>query len=174
MGEARYVIGGVQRKKGMFKSEKCTLVVTDRGIVVAKLTRKMEKEWMRDRQRRLKEKYDEMRSSGKGRLVSTFGAMIDMLGLYDRYYLMSVDEILSEDSDNFVIMPSQISKISLKDVDAYNDDYEYNRAGTKFVIDVVWSGGKERFTYVGENLISKLKEFFEENYPGVDVRLSHR
>jgi len=160
-----FVLERAVRKKGMFRSQRCTVVVTNRRLIVAVLTRQMEKEWMNEARKKVKERYQQMRSEGKGKFSSGMGAVMEAYNFYDRYYEMSPDEILSENPENFAIESSQIKKIHLTYLEMDGDSGGRDRLS----INVVWSGGKENINYEGRDIVKELTKFFKEHYSGVKV-----
>ncbi len=99
MEKVVYIIPNLTYKKGMFKSASVNLVVTDKRLIVAHITKEM-----------LKEARKEAGGFLRG-ITSGFT-------LYKKYYEMEPEKILQETADNFSIPISEIKEIKLKSGDS--------------------------------------------------------
>ena len=101
------IIPNVSRKKGLFNSELCNLVVTNRRLIVAILSDEMQKEATQKADQEAKE-------HGEGRFKRFVKAAEAHYSVYQKYLSMPVEEIISETEGNFFIDASQIKSIGIE------------------------------------------------------------
>ena len=87
------------------------------------------------------------------------GTAFSGVNYYDKYFSMPMDQIISENPNNFIIDPSMVNKIRLSSryIDADQTRFENE-------IKIKWSGGKTVFKF---NSISKTeaKNILENTFP---------
>ncbi|MBN1152255.1 MAG: hypothetical protein JXA58_03505 [Dehalococcoidia bacterium] len=130
------VIPQVRKPKSFGRSDTYTLVVTDVRLVFAELTSAMLKEITAEVQRKGKEE-------GKG-FLSRWGDQIKASMNYaERYWRMTPDQALSENSGNFALPNTSVKKIKISSKDSSNGPDDTGRSYTELKIEA--SNGKLEF-----------------------------
>lgn len=147
------IVGIIPNTHTGFFGNKCyNLIVTDKRLVVAELTSAMIKESS-------KKASEESKARGEGILKRMAGTAFSGVNYYDKYFSMPMDQIISENPNNFIIDPSMVNKIRLSSryIDADQTRFENE-------IKIKWSGGKTVFKF---NSISKTeaKNILENTFP---------
>ncbi|MDI6900733.1 MAG: zinc ribbon domain-containing protein [Anaerosomatales bacterium] len=107
-------VGGLNLKAGLLKRESATIVVTDRRVIVAKISKEMMKQVVADAR-------DSAKAGGKGFLGQIGAQMSAWSGWAERYLAMSPDEVMAENADNVSIDRAQVTKVSFKHGHAVDD-----------------------------------------------------
>ncbi len=125
---------------GLFGNKCYNLVVTDKRLIAAELTSQMIKD-------SAKKNADESKARGEGILKRMASTMFSGVNYHEKYFSMPVEQIISENPNNFVIEPKMVRKIkvSYKTIDAEQNKYQNE-------IKIKWTGGKSVFRF---NSISK-------------------
>jgi hypothetical protein len=140
------VIGRLTRTSGFMgaRQQLYTLVVTDRRVIFAELTR--------DRMRQLSLEADaRARRDGKGRLGRAGAQLHARDGVAATYWAMTPDEALRETPTNFAIDRSAIRKLKFKTGvgDAASDRVIIKTAGETYKLQGVLRSHKDQFAAVG-------------------------
>ncbi len=130
------VIPNVSLKKGLFRSELFTLVVTSRRLIAAKWSKQIYKQEVDERKQ-------EARREGKGKLKQLFAGAGTMISFADRYLSMNPDEILGETEGSFAIEPRMVQKIKFKA--GYFDQNDNSETLSSLLL--VTTGGKLKFSF---------------------------
>jgi hypothetical protein len=125
------VIPAVDRRKGLFRSEPYTLVLTLQHLVFARLTSEMQRAAADEAKR-------EAKAQGKGFFGQWGATMGSGKALAERYYQMPVEAILREHSDNFVVPVDQVRKVTFTagDMEYSKEDRMTIHAGEKIKLDL--------------------------------------
>ena len=140
------VIPNVSLKKGLFRSELFTFVVTNRRLIAAKWSKQIYKQEVDKRKR-------EAKQEGKGKLKQLFAAAGTMLAFADRYLTMNPDEILQETMGSFAVEPSTVQKVKFKP--GYFD--QNNDTETLSTLLLFTTNGKLKFSFNSSNDIAVQK-----------------
>lgn len=107
--QGEYVIGAipVNWKKGFFKTEMHTLVITNHRLIVAKLSPQL---WKQITQ----EKKDEVENKGGGLLKKMWASATAGFTYHTRYVNLDPEFILSETPENIWIDPNTVKSITLR------------------------------------------------------------
>jgi len=127
------IIPNVQ--SGFFGSKAYTLIVTDKGIIVAQLTNKMLKEEMN-------KNHQDAKARGEGFLKRIGNQMASRATFHQRYYSMDKDQIINETEGNYFISEPEIKKIRIKSGQTFEED-----KSTPHQLKIVWNSGKEKFSF---------------------------
>jgi len=130
------VIPNVSLKKGLFRSELFTFVITNRRLIAAKWSKQIYKQEVDERKR-------EAKQEGKGKLKQLFAAAGTMFAFADRYLTMNPDEILQETAGSFAVEPGAVQKVKFKP--GYFD--QNNDTETPSTLLLVTTGGKLKFSF---------------------------
>lgn len=106
----------VNWKKGFFKTEMHTLVVTNYRLIMAKLTSNL---WKQIAQ----EKKSEVESKGGGMLKKMWAAATTGFTYYTRYVNFDPEYILNETPENIWIDPNTVKSITLRKGRIIRDEY---------------------------------------------------
>jgi hypothetical protein len=134
------IIRGLAQQKG-FSARQYNLVVTQQGLVFARLTDQM-----------LKAAVSQAKQEAKGQGRGVFGQLGAMARanakLCERYYNMPVDMIIQETPDNFVIYPQQIKRVRVQIANAFDEsnntiDRLVIQAGSRLVFQLKGTNARE-------------------------------
>jgi len=92
---------------GLFGNKCFNLIITNKRLVAASLTSEMLKE-------AAKKRSEESKNRGEGFLKRWASTMFSGVEYYKKYYDMQINDILSENQENFVLEPSMVNKIKIK------------------------------------------------------------
>jgi len=110
MNEEEKILGtipGIYLKGGFFKNKNCTLVVTNKRIIMAEVTKNLLKEEKR-------RKREELKKEGKGRIKQFLSSLSIYTYFHKRYLNMNPDVIVKESPGNFFLTLDDIKRIKLK------------------------------------------------------------
>jgi len=103
---------GLERKKGLFKTDTFTMIVTDKRLIFAKVTNEI-----------LKEQAAQLKGQG---FMARMQASMSGDHITSRYDNIAPEQALAENSDNFAVDRSEIKKIkfniNLVDTDSKRDN----------------------------------------------------
>lgn len=122
-------------QSGFLGTKAYTLIVTDKGIIVAQLTNKMLKEEMRKTNKESKER-------GDGYLARIGNQMASRATFHERYRAMGKEEIINETEGNYFISEPEIKKIRIKSGQIIEDE-----KSSPHELKIVWSSGKAKFSF---------------------------
>ncbi len=141
-------------KKGLFKSESCNLVVTNKRIIVAKFSNDVYKKEVRER-------VEETKQEGRGRFKQFLSSAGTMTTFYKRYLDVLPEDILKETPGTFVIEPSTVVKTQLKEGRRYSDEDGFKQQNPHSLL-IVMPKAKLQFNFSGDirNARSLLSDLF--------------
>jgi len=145
-------------KTGFVGSRKVSLVFSQRRIVVATITKELEKEEAKKAKKAAK-------AGGKGFLGQMAASTLLLAQSFERRYsTMTPAEVLSENRDNFDIPFDSISRAVLK-IDTTRD-FEGLDTGEEFSLEIRASEGKHKFKIQGysDTIMAILKAVLKERF----------
>ena len=101
------VIPGISRKKGLFAVEGFSLVVTEKRLIFAVVTSEMVKE-------AAKKANEEAKANGKGFMAGMLEAATVGYTIHKRYFDMTPEAALAENSTNFAVELSRVKKVKIE------------------------------------------------------------
>jgi len=120
---------------GMFGQKAYNLIVTGQGLIIAQLTNEMIKSEVNKASKESKEK-------GDGILKRMANTMMAGNAIYQRYFSMTVDQIVQETPGNVFIAEADMKKIRIKTSPIYDDGKKIPNE-----LKLVWNGGKKKFSF---------------------------
>lgn len=147
------VIPNAGLKKGLFKSDSCNLVVTNKRVIVAKFSKDIYKKEARERTEKAKQE-------GRGRFKQFLSSASTMMTFYKRYLDMLPEDILKETPGTFAIDPGTVVKIQLREGRRYSDEDGFEQQNPHSLL-IVMPKAKLQFHFSGDirnarNLLSGL------------------
>lgn len=141
-------------KKGLFKSESCNLVVTNKRVIVAKFSMDVYK-------KEAQERAEETKQEGRGRFKQFLSSANTMATFHKRYLDMLPEDILKETPGTFAIEPSTVVKIQLKEGRSYRDEDDFKKQDPHSLL-IVMPEAKLQFNFSGDigNARSLLSQLF--------------
>lgn len=150
-----YLVLSTSKKEGMFKSVPCYLVFLENEIVFAHLSKERQKQEMKEYKERLK-------AEGKGFFKSTMAIMNFWVSYGERYYEMTIESILNEESKNYKIRNGEINKFTFKST---RSDHTTESGGDKQgEIIIQTNAGKTKFFHKYRDPNKKIKEILNNLY----------
>ncbi|MCR3922666.1 MAG: hypothetical protein NUK65_09155 [Firmicutes bacterium] len=105
-----YMVLSATKKDGFLKASSCFLIFSQDKIIVAILSKEMQNSESRKMQEQIK-------AEGKGFFKGAAAMMNFWSNFSNRYYDLSPEEILQEESSNFMIINNEVEKIVFKPAD---------------------------------------------------------
>ena len=114
------ILPNLSKKKGFFslRRDNYTLVVTEQRLIFARLSKALYKKQIAD----VKAIMEKNKKNKVGFLSSMADRMTAYSNWFQRYYDMSIEEIISETSDNIVIEKSDIITLKVLQFMEVNED----------------------------------------------------
>ena len=130
------IVGIIPNTKSGFLGQKAyNLIVTNHRLIVAELTKDM----LKDEAKRVT---DETKEKGEGIFSRMAKTMSSGTNLYQKYYSMPIESILTENPGNYSITVNDVKKIKIKLGMMYDDGRNIPNE-----ITIKWANGKESFKF---------------------------
>lgn len=101
------IIPAMRRKKGLFSSKMYNLVVTDRRIVFAEVTKEMRKQAAEDAAA-------EAKADGKGFFARAAATAGSRHRVYQKYWQMTPEAVLAEQPENYAVEHREIASVRIR------------------------------------------------------------
>ena len=148
------IVPNLNKKKGWFSWQTFNLVLTDRRVIAAELTSDMIKAEAAKKSREAKE---------QGFLKQMISTAFSGYGIYQRYYTMQPDAILSENAGNYALDIARIKSLEVKHKHYERDNKHYDE--TELLIKA--DSGKYSFKAVAGGMsAADMKSLLRQAYPG--------
>jgi len=108
------LILNLNKKTGVFSSIICAYIFTGDSIVFAHIDKTLQKEILTN-------KKAQMKSENKGFIKQSIGMMKALDEYVAQYHNKSIEEILTENTLNFVLKNEDIKKISFRPIQSFTD-----------------------------------------------------
>jgi len=150
------LILNLNKKTGVFSSIICAYIFTDDSIIFAHIDKNLQKKILAD-------KKAQMKSEKKGFIKQSIGMMKVLDEYVGQYNDKSLDDILEENTLNFVLENENIKKIIFRELQTYTD-YETgnSQSGGRLVIKTNTETIKATHRYYDSG--RKIKAFLKSTY----------
>jgi len=134
--ENKQIIGIIPNvKAGLLGQKAFNIIITDSNLIVAQMTNDM----VNEENKKVRE---ESKDKGEGFLKKMASTMTAGYHIHERYYNMTTEQILNENTGNFIISNNSIKKIRIKMGQIYQDGR--NQPNT---LKIVCDNAKYKYTF---------------------------
>jgi len=134
--ENKQIIGIIPNVKvGLLGQKAFNIIITDSNLIVAQMTNDM----VNEENKKVRE---ESKDKGEGFLKKMASTMTAGYHIHERYYNMTTEQILNENTGNFIISNNSIKKIRIKMGQIYQDGR--NQPNT---LKIVCDNAKYKYTF---------------------------
>ena len=146
------------KKEGIMKQVLCYIVFFDKEIIFAHFSNKRQKEELKI--------YNELSKKNGDGIISRFGNSMNFFKDYrEKYYQMSKEEIISEESSNFSISYEQIKNVKFTRMQIKHYDDDVKQQPGKLVI--VLPNEKLKFTHKSYDTDKQINRIFNKKCGGI-------
>lgn len=138
--ENEQIIGIIPNvRAGLLGQKAFNIIITDSNLIIAQMTNAMVNE-------EIKKVREESKDKGDGILKKMASTMTAGYHIHERYFTMKTEQILNENSGNFIISNDSIKKIRIKMGQIYEDGK--NQPNT---LKIICNNAKYKYTFTQIN-----------------------